>query len=153
MLKWLAIILCAGAVAAAGTFWFVCPCEVVPGGPLAGQQVSQPVADWDFVNDVRLCQMQVDVGIPWSLNLNCMASEGNAYVSCSNCAGKTWSQAALQDPRGFLRVEEQLYPVNLRRLTDAAELDVAWAARVKKLNLEPDLPRPDHWWSFHLTSR
>ena len=152
MLRGLLFILIAAGAAAIGTFWFVCPCEQVPGGPLAGEQVTAPVDNWNFVNDVGLCQMQVDVGIPWSLNLNCMASDGEVYVSCSRCAGKTWSQAALRNPLGYLRVDEQVYPVRLRRVTGDEELDRAWAARTAKLDLELRR-RPSHWWSFHVTSR
>ncbi|MEM9624431.1 MAG: hypothetical protein AAF993_22515, partial [Pseudomonadota bacterium] len=109
--KWLAGIVALVACAAGATFWFACPCEVVPGGPLRGETVTAPVSDWTFVNAVPLCQMQVDIGIPWSLNLNCMAADGEAFVSCSRCADKTWSQAALRNPRGYLRAGEQVYPV------------------------------------------
>lgn len=153
MLKWLGVVAGLIVAGAAGTFWFACPCEVVPGGPLSGERVATPVDDWSFVNDAGLCQMQVDAGIPWSLNLNCMSSDGLVFVSCSRCADKTWSQAALRNPHGYLRVARQVYPVQLRRLTDGGELDRAWSARVQKLGLSADLARPDHWWSFQLTSR
>ncbi len=141
------------AVVGGAAFWFVCPCATVPGGPLAGEAAPAPVSDWTFVNDVGLCQVEVDRGLPWSINLNCMSSEGALYVSCSQCEGKGWSGAALDNPSGFIRVRETVYPVTLTRLIDSQALDVAWAARVAKLGLEPDTPRPGHWWSFQLTSR
>ena len=153
ILKWLGGLALVGLLGLGLTFWFVCPCEVVPGGSLAGEMASDPVSDWSFVNDEPLCQVEVDIGLPWSINLNCMSTEGQLYVSCSRCAGKTWSQAALDDPDGYIRVGPTVYPVTLTRLTEPAMLDVAWAARSAKLNRTDNAPRPDHWWSFQLTSR
>ncbi len=153
MLRWLGILLMAAIVAALGAFWFVCPCETVPGGPLAGERAPAAVTDWSFVNDVGLCQVQVDRGIPWSINLNCMSSDGQLFVSCSRCAGKGWSGAALDNPNGFIRVRETVYPVTLQRVVQSERLDRAWAARAAKLGLEPGTERPGHWWSFQLISR
>jgi hypothetical protein len=152
MLRWLGAILGIAVLAAAFAFWFVCPCARVPGGALSGEVATVPVTDWSFVNGVPLCQLQVNRGIPWSINLNCMSDGGALYVSCSRCAGKVWSQAALDDPQGYLRAGAVVYPVTMTRLVDPAALDVAWSARVRKLGLEPDAPRPDHWWSFELES-
>lgn len=153
MLKGLAALVGIALVAAAAAFWFVCPCEQMPGGPLAGERAPAPVADWSFVNDVGLCQVEVDRGMPWSVNLNCMSSSGALYISCSRCAGKGWSSAALEDPLGYIRVRETVYPVRFTRLIDGAALDLAWQARARKLGLEDGTPRPDHWWSFQLESR
>ena len=153
MLRWLGIILVLVMVGAAGAFWFVCPCETVPGGPLAGERAPAAVTDWSFVNDVGLCQVQVDRGIPWSINLNCMSTAGQLYVSCSRCAGKGWSEAALDNPEGFIRVRETVYPVSLTRVIQSEVLDQAWAARIKKLGIDPSAERPGHWWSFQLESR
>jgi hypothetical protein len=141
------------AVGAAAWFWFVCPCERTPGGPLSGEVVTSAVDDWSFANDVRLCQLEVDRVIPWSVNLNCMSTSGALYVSCSQCAGKAWSSAALEKPEGRIRIVERVYPVTLARLIDVSMLDVAWRARAQKLGRGLDTPRPDHWWSFQLTSR
>ena len=41
------------------TFVVRCPCERMPGTVLFGSQVSAPVSDWSFANDVRLCQSRV----------------------------------------------------------------------------------------------
>ena len=152
-MRLLLVLLVGAALIGGAVFWFVCPCAIVPGGPLAGEEAPAPVTDWSFVNDVGLCQVEVDRGIPWSINLNCMSSGGDLYVSCSQCEGKGWSAAALDNPAGYIRARETIYPVTLTRLIHADALDVAWAARVAKLGLEPDTPRPGHWWSFQLTSR
>jgi len=120
---------------------------------LAGEKHSAEVEDWSFVNDVGLCQVEVDAGIAWSINLNCMASAGELFVSCSRCADKTWSQAALRNDQGFVRVADTVYPIRLSRVTAIEDLDRAWAARASKLDRDQTASRPDHWWSFQLTSR
>jgi len=154
MSVWSKAAIAVGLLVSAGLLMFsaVCPCERVPGAYLFGEEATEPVADWSFANEVPLCQLEVRSWRPHSINLNCMADTGVLYVSCSNCAGKAWSQTALTKREGRIRIGELVYPVALRRLQDDAELDRAWAARARKLAREPT-PRPDHWWSFHLSSR
>ncbi len=144
-----------GAVVIAGLLVYgsVCPCGPVPGVWLSGNDVLERVDDWSFANDVPLCQLQVDAGLPRSINLNCMAADGALYVSCSNCETKGWAQHALQAPEATIRMGSRLYPVTLSRVLDADVLDVAWRARITKLQRDPATPRPDHWWSFRLRSR
>lgn len=138
----------------AGTYWFVCPCETIPGGPLAGGTAAQP-SDWSFVNDIEavpLCQIQVDFPIPRSMNVNCMSPDGDLFVSCSRCADKQWAARALEHPDGFVRAAGIVYPITYERVLDEAQLDAVWAARLGKLGREAS-PRPDHWWSFALSGR
>lgn len=149
------------AIGAAAVWFFTCPCERMPGAYLTGEQIEAPVADWGFANEVQLCQIQTRSGIlPHAINLNCMAdSNGRLFLSCSQCEGKRWSTAALQNPSARIRLDGLVYPVNLRRLQDPAELDNAWQARTLKLSGSSgdgagELPqRPGHWWSFQVTSR
>ncbi len=157
LLGLLGIILLAGAI-----WFFTCPCERTPGAYLFGEVAEQPVTDWRFANSVELCQLQTYPGlIPHALNLNCMASsQGDLYLSCSQCEGKRWSTTALENPNARLRLQDTVYPVLLARVTQPAELDTAWAARYEKLQAMSgesgamDVPaRPDHWWSFQILSR
>lgn len=138
---------------AAWIYSYACPCERIPGAYLFGNEVSEPVRDWSFANTVPLCQVEVWGWLPHSVNVNCMASDGRLFVSCSRCAAKRWSNLALENPRGRIRLGDDVYPVTLKRVTDPAELDEAWRARARKLGPPADSPRPDHWWSFRLESR
>lgn len=145
-------VLTLGAIAA----WIVtCPCERTPGSFLLGDVVTTPVEDWSFVNDeVGLCQIQVQRGLlPHSVNLNCMAADGDLYLSCANCDGKAWSTAALNHPAARIRMNGMVYPVTLTRVVDAAELDRAWQARERKLGRDVNRPRQEGWWSFRASSR
>lgn len=148
--------LAAAAALAGFLFWFFsCPCERVPGGYLLGEVVEEEVMDWSFANEVPLCQVQIRAGIlPHSINLNCMSdTTGELYFSCSSCDGKRWSSAVLSEPAGRLKLNDKVYPVFINRVTDERQLDRAWVARITKLGAPSDAPRPDHWWSFQVTSR
>jgi hypothetical protein len=136
-----------------GALSLLCPCSRVPGGHLIGGEVEAAVSDWSFVNDVPLCQLEVASVLPHSINLNCMSTGGELYVSCSNCKGKHWSSIALEKPGARLRAGDAIYPVTLTRVEDAPTLDKAWQARASKTQASTDAPRPDHWWSFRLVSR
>lgn len=161
IMKWALLGLAALAVGSASVWFFTCPCERMPGAYLAGEQIDEPVADWSFANQVPLCQIQTSSGIiPHAINLNCMAdTNGDLFLSCSQCEGKRWSTAALQNSAAKIRLNGSVYPVNLRRLSNSGELDNAWRTRALKLaGLRGQSPgdigeRPDHWWSFQVTSR
>jgi hypothetical protein len=139
------------------SWFFYCPCDRTAGGYLLGSEVTEPVSDWSFVNSmeaVPLCQIQVDAGLlPHSINLNCMADNGELYLSCASCDGKRWSTAALNNPAARLRAAGSVYPVTATRVEDPETLDRAWVARARKLGRPTDTPRQEGWWSFRVVSR
>jgi hypothetical protein len=143
----------AGIMLTGISYYFYCPCERTPGGWLLGDEITEPVQDWSFANDVGLCQVQVSAVLPHSVNLNCMSSNGRLYLSCSRCDGKYWSTAAVESSVARIRVDESVYPVKITRVLDPVVLDEAWVARATKLGRPLDSPRPEHWWSFNLVSR
>jgi hypothetical protein len=111
------------------------------------------VSDWSFANDVPLCQLEVPAPVPYSINLNCMSSNGQLYISCSSCAGKRWSSIASSRPAARIRMRDDVYPVTLTRVTDPALLDEVWQARARKVQRDQGGPRPEAWWTFQLVSR
>ena len=158
--------LAVGLVAAGLTAWsYFCPCDRSPGFVLFGERVDEPIEDWGFANDIPLCQLQIWAGLrPHSINLNCMATaDGELFLSCSVCASKYWAQQVGKPERGVLKLGEKIYQISLSREDRSERLNKAWRARVLKLqthgggpyNPVPalDAQRPDHWWSFHVTSQ
>ncbi|MFM1896063.1 MAG: hypothetical protein RLZZ385_1137 [Pseudomonadota bacterium] len=146
----------------------VCPCATVPGALLLGERVDTPVTDWNTTsaNQEDLCQLQVWAGIrPHSINLNCMATpQGELFLSCSVCATKYWAAQVEANEPAVLRLGERIYPVYLNRETDPVAMERSFRARVLKLQTtdlatmvgprpDPDEQRPDHWWTFRVTSR
>ena len=158
------IVLVIVLVGGVGVWTTTCPCNQTPGFMLLGDVQTAPVTDWTFVNDIPLCQIQVYAGImPHAVNLNCMATpDGQLYLSCGACESKFWGRAVDENERGRLRVKGKVYPVVFRKVTDPAELERAWVARVKKLQVygeppynptpPPDAPLAPGWGSFHLRS-
>ena len=65
-----------------------------------------------------------------------MSGQGRLFVSCSDCAGKTWSKYAVEDPSGRIRIGEGVYSVLLTRVEDSSVLDSVWRVRAKKLGEE-----------------
>ncbi|MDJ0786394.1 MAG: hypothetical protein QNK05_06270 [Myxococcota bacterium] len=129
------------------------PCGPIPGGSLGSDEITEPVSDWSFANDLRRCAVEVGgPESPRSVTVNCMSHEQRLYVSCSSCEGKRWSAIALEQPAGRVRAGDGLYPVTLRRVEQPEELDAVWEARGRKLGNDPE-PRPEEWWSFELSSR
>jgi len=149
----------------AGTFYwtYTCPCDRVPGAILFGETAAEPVSDWSFANEVELCQIQIYAGWrPHAINLNCMSTpDGNLYLSCSVCDTKYWASKVSDNPRGRLRLNGIVYPITITRVTNPAEMDRAWNARVEKLQVvgnpgnpapPPDAVRNDRWWTFRIES-
>jgi hypothetical protein len=132
---------------------------------LFGDAPDGPVDDWSFANDVPLCTLQVYAGWrPHAINLNCMATPtGELYLSCSVCDTKYWASQVQPNESGRLRLNGIVYPVSINRVTDPAQMDASWAARVKKLQVHGggpynpipplDAQRNDRWWTFRITSR
>ena len=149
----LLVVAVAGVIAVL-TWYLYCPCDRTPGGYLLGTEVTEPVDDWTFANEVPLCQLQVQTGfLAHSINLNCMSSEGELFLSCSQCDGKRWSTAALENPDARLRAHDSVYPVTVTRVIDEATLDRAWIARATKIGRPANTPRREGWWSFKVATR
>ncbi len=156
-----ALVLAVGVLAVWTT---VCPCDRTPGFLLLGAVEEKPIADWRFANDVPLCQIQIwTTRGPHALNLNCMATgDGQLYLSCSAGATKFWCPQVGHEKPGHLRLNGVVYPVVLTRVLDPAELDRAWDARIRKLQVHGGGPvnpvppeeakRPESWWSFRVRS-
>ena len=140
-----------------------CPCDFTPGVLLFGDQADEQITDWSFANDVPLCQIQVGGLLPYSINLNCMAtSAGELYLSCSVCDTKRWAGIVVDNGRAKMRLDGTVYPATVTRVMDPDELDRAWVARLAKLQMHSSpvnpaapvgTPRPDRWWSFRVVSR
>lgn len=160
MLKWILAGVVVVIVVAAGVWTTQCPCDRISGAWLQGETATEAVEDWSFANDAGLCYIEVPGVIPHSVTLNCMSASTQLYLSCARCDGKRWSTTAVETGTGRIRIDAVVYPVSMSRVTNAAELDLAWAARAAKTarmrgqggDVEVP-PRPDHWWSFRLESR
>ena len=126
-----------------------CPCDRSPGGLLFGDRADGEISDWSFANDVPLCQIQIAGLVPYSVNLNCMAtSSGALYLSCSVCDLKRWAGIVVGNGRAKMRLDGTVYPVTATRVMDPDELDRAWGASICSTRLAlsvGSVTRPYPW--------
>jgi hypothetical protein len=128
----------------------------IPGGPLvAGEEVSEPVSSWSFVEDVGEIELQLasqaTSRTTWILLL-----EGQAYVPCSLGfpPGKSWHNDAAADGRATLRIEGKRYPVLLTKLDDAAVQQMEAMVRAEVTRKYGEMPPSDAGvWLFRVESR
>ncbi|MCB1645104.1 MAG: hypothetical protein KDI36_06605 [Pseudomonadales bacterium] len=128
--------------------------ERVPGGVLNGKLVTEAVDDWSFVSDTGLCTVETRPEFPHSVRVNCFNDGPRLYVGCMSCQGKIWSDYITRQPVGTILIEDRLYPVSFRRVTDDAEMLSAWTQRISKLRPAAEVPPvPAGYWLYELTSR
>jgi hypothetical protein len=132
------------------------PLGPIPGGPLeAGDEVTEPVADWSFVKDVGEIELQL-ASQGRSRTTWILFHEGQAYVPCSLGfpPGKSWHHDALADGRATLRIEGKRYPVQLTKLDDAAVQQLEAVVRSEVARKYAQAPPTDAGvWLFRITSR
>ncbi len=132
------------------------PLAMIPGGPLvAGELVSEPVADWSFAREIQEIELQLE-SQQRSRTIWVLVHEGRAFVPCSLQfpPGKTWYRDAAQDGRATLRIEGRRYPVALRKLDDG-DTPLGIALREEALRKYPNRPPgdPTKVWIFAVESR
>jgi len=59
----------------------------------------------------------------------------------------------MANPKAKIRIGRDVYPVHLARVSEDRLLDHAWRTRAAKTGMGAQQPRPEHWWSFAVTSR
>jgi len=133
------------------------PCGPLPGGRLDGEVVDQAVHDWSFVDDYRHCQLEVRPEKPHSVTTYCFAAGDVLYVPAIMGDGKQWTKMAVAEPRARIRIGGRIYPVQLERVLDPAELRAAAEAGYRRQNdgedPPPDFEQKADRWYFRVTSR
>lgn len=114
------------------------PQGVLPGGPLAGDAVRDPVADWRFSDDDAT--VAIETGAGWlrhSVTVLAVAVGPHLYVPSRQGGPKRWVRNALAEPRVRIGVDGRVYAGRAVRVADPAEADTfARAFLVKYLGIE-----------------
>ncbi len=134
----LVVILALGGVAAHG------PIGPLPGGPLLGELVREPVRDWSFTDAHGEIQVQTRIGIlPYSVTTWSLSHQGRLYVPARNGGAKRWVQRVLSDPEARIRIAGKVYPVRFELVTGSEETrPLARVMLAKYLGVEADEARP-----------
>ena len=129
------------------------PIQLLPGGPLRGEVVSGPVADWSFSDAYTLVELETRPAWPHSVTVICVAASGNLYVPSINPQGKRWVRFVTEDPRTRLRIGDKVYLTRALRVTDEAEIEAVRAAFLAKYKPESPPPRDANIWLFRMEPR
>ncbi len=160
LLRWLLRII-VGVVALVALLFFGArlhdgPLGPIPGGPLeAGEQVSEPVADWAFAKDVGEIELQL-TSQGRSRTTWILVFDGKAYVPCSLGfpPGKSWYKDAAKDGSAVLRIQGKRYPVTLTKLDDAVVQQMGDTVRAEVTRKYKNAPRSSAGvWLFEVASR
>ena len=115
---------------------------------------TEQVVTQSFVSDAKRCAVETRPQFPHSVTVNCWSLEGQLYIGCMNCEGKTWSTILLEEPNVRVRVLDTIYPVVFSRVKDQEEMLAAWRARWTAMRRPEPVPEvPGHYYLFRLSSR
>lgn len=127
------------------------PAGLLPGGRLAGEPSGTP-ADWAFAGDAGTMQLETNPAEPYSVNLAYTVFAGRFYVNAGGTETR-WAAHIAADPRVRLRLDERLYDLRARRVTDAAEIDAFAEAWTSQSFFRRDPRGYDEVWLFELLTR
>lgn len=142
LLKWLGLGIAAIAVVALGVAlgarYADGPLGPFPGGPMSGERVTEPVAEWGFAAERDTVELEVNPDAPRSITTWVLGHEGALYIPAGLASRKTWPGQVMADGRVVLRVAGRLYPRQAVRVTDAARLEALGEVLTRKYQLDPE---------------
>ena len=101
------------------------PHDGIPGLWLTGDLVTTPVTDWSFTDKVPTIKLQTQSRflLPHSVTINCLAYNGQLYVTSTYPAGppRSWNENVMRDPHVRIKIGDKLYDRTLVLVTDPAE--------------------------------
>jgi hypothetical protein len=130
------------------------PLGPLPGGPMSGERVTEPVADWGFALGRDIVELEVNPQTPRSITTWIVGHQGQPYIPSAFGARKTWTAQLVADGRAVLRVDGKLYERQAVRVTDEALLEQLRAVLIEKYELDPEgnFSGPETWF-FRLEPR
>ncbi len=130
------ILVCLGLALVVLRFTGLDPHGRIPGLWLTGDLVTTPVTDWSFTDKVPNIKLQTWTRylLPHSVTINCLAYNGQLYVSSVYPAGtpRDWNDNVMRDPHVRIKIGDKVYDRTLLLVTDPAEKEAVLQARAKK---------------------
>lgn len=127
------------------------PAGLLPGGRLAGEPTATPT-DWGFAGDAGTIQLETNPAEPYSVNLAYTVLGGRFYVNAGGTETR-WAAHIAADPRVRLRLDDRLYDLRARRVTEASELEAFAEAWTSQSFFRRDPRGYDEVWLFELLPR
>jgi hypothetical protein len=99
------------------------PVAFFPGGPLRGELVAAPVADWSFAAGEQYLDVQAQGRVlPYSRPAWFMVHEGRLYALLPRLFGDGLERRIEERPDVRVRIGGKVYPVRAQRHADDADL-------------------------------
>ncbi len=131
-----AILVCLALLLVALRITGLNPHDGIPGLWLTGNVDTTRVTDWSFTNKVPTIKLQTQSRflLPHSVTINCLAYNGQLYVTSVYPAGppRSWNENVMRDPHVRIKIGDKLYDRTLVVVTDQTEIEGVLQARVKK---------------------
>jgi hypothetical protein len=116
------------------------PHDGIPGLWLKGDLVTTPVTDWSFTDHIETVKVQTNTwyGIPHSVTTNCVAYDGQLYLTSVYPAGvvypngRNWNANVARDPHVRIKIGNNVYDRVLSYVTDPAEHAAVFQMKRKK---------------------
>jgi hypothetical protein len=137
---------------------------LVPGGPLVGSRVQEPVRDWSFSDAYPLIAVETRGRFfRHSVTVLCLSYDADLFLMARYAPRKRWVQEILRDPRIRLKIGDTIYPGRAVRVTEPLPgYPVARAFLRKYVGIEaehvrslPETPGPEgeraEVWTFRVT--
>ncbi len=112
------------------------PFIVFSGGSLSGEEVLAP-ADWSELESIDTMQLETRPADPYSVNIWATGIGRDLYVG-TGPDGTRWSEYMTEDPKVRFRVNDTVYRLLARPVTDPEERQRVARAYVDKYDLDTD---------------
>lgn len=127
------------------------PKDVRPGLWLSGEEVSSPVENWQFTDEIDevFIETRPWYGIPHSTTIWCVRVASDLYIGSYGEEKKYWEINILRDPRARIRIESKIYDVTITRLDDEVMYRAVSTAYRQKYDMATVFGKKIPPWSFY----
>ncbi len=130
------------------------PWAQLPGKRITGEEVTEWIDDWSFMEPSTRVILEVRPSDPYSLYIRAYLHEGVLYLNSISPENR-WTQFLLEDPNLRLKVESKIYKVRATRVEDPALVNEIQKAREQMSPglLERTAEERAQNWYFRVDSR
>jgi len=130
------------------------PWAQLPGKRITGEEVTERIEDWSFMEPSTRVILEVRPSDPYSLYIRAYQHKGVLYLNSISPENR-WTQFLLEDPNLRLKVESKIYKVRATRVEDLALVNEIQEAREQmspRLRERTPEERAQNWY-FRVDSR
>ncbi len=130
------------------------PWAQLPGKRITGEEVTERIEDWSFMEPSTRVILEVRPSDPYSLYIRAYLHEGILYLNSISPENR-WTQFLLEDPNLRLKVKNKIYKVLATRVEDPELVNEIQKAReqMSPRLLERTAEERAQNWYFRVDSR